>query len=113
MTRAEIEKIRAVAPYCFETDGEKTWYEIGYSDGLKVVDVELLLKSLWHDAGEEPEDNSHILIRYKYLGTMEFKSYHLNYQCDFTWSELVDFLGIEDWAYVDDIKKEFPKGGKK
>ena len=110
MTREEIEKIRAVAPYCFETDGEKTWYEIGYADGLKAVNVELLLKSIWHDAGKEPEDNSHILIHYNYLGTMEFKSYHVNYQCDFTWPELVDFLGIEGWTYINDL---LPKGGKK
>ena len=67
-------------------------------------------KNVWHDASEEPEDNSHILIRYKYLGTMEFKSYHVNYQCDFTWSELVDFQEIGCWAYVDDI---FSKGCKK
>ena len=46
MTREEIEKISAVAPYCFETDGEKTWYEIGYSDGLKKFDVEILLKNV-------------------------------------------------------------------
>ena len=109
MTREEIEKIRAVAPYCFETDGEKIWYEIGYSDGLKEFDVEILLKNVWHDVGEEPEDNSHILIRYKYLGTMEFKSYHINYQCDLTWPELVNFQEIRYWAYIDDI---FPKGGE-
>ena len=109
MTREEIEKIRAVAPYCFETDGEKTWYEMGYADGLKAVDVELLLKSIWHDTSEKPEDNSHILIRYNYLGTMEFKSYHINYQCDLTWPELVNLQEIKYWAYTDDI---FPKGSE-
>lgn len=63
--------------------------------------------SLWHDASEKPQDNSHILIRYNYLGTMEFKSYHINYQCDLTWPELVNFQEIKYWAYIDDI---FPKG---
>lgn len=80
-----------------------------FKNGAKWADEHPNLKSIWHDAGEEPEDNSHILIRYNYLGTMEFKSYHLNYQCGFKWSELVNFQEIKCWAYVDDI---FPKGGK-
>lgn len=64
--------------------------------------------NVWHDTSEKPQDNSHILIRYNYLGTMEFKSYHINYQCDLTWPELVNFQEIKYWAYIDDI---FPKGG--
>lgn len=41
---------------------------------------------------------------------MEFKSYHLNYQCDFKWSELVNIFEVECWTYISDL---FPKGGKK
>ena len=63
--------------------------------------------NVWHEASEMPKDNSHILIRYNYLGTMEFKSYHINYQCDLTWPELVNFQEIKYWAYIDDI---FTKG---
>ena len=67
------------------------------------------LINIWHETSEKPQDNSHILIRYNYLGTMEFKSYHINYQCDLTWPELVNFQEIKYWAYIDDI---FPKGGE-
>ena len=77
-----------------------------FRDGAEWVDEH----PLWHEASEKPQDNSHILIRYKYLGTMEFKSYSINYQCDLTWPELVNFQEINSWAYIDDI---FPKGGDK
>lgn len=60
-------------------------------------------QDVWHEASEKPQDNSHILIRYNYLGTMEFKSYHINYRCDLTWPELVNFQEIKYWAYIDDI----------
>ena len=60
-------------------------------------------QDVWHEVSEKPQDNSHILIRYNYLGTMEFKSYHINYQCDLTWSELVNFQEINYWAYVKDL----------
>ena len=66
-------------------------------------------QDVWHETSEKPQDNSHILICYNYLGTMEFKSYHINYQCDVTWPELVNFQEIKYWAYIDDI---FPKGGE-
>ena len=66
--------------------------------------------NVFHDASEEPKDRSHILIYYKYMGDMEFKSYHLNYQCDFKWSELVNIFEVECWTYISDL---FPKGGKK
>ena len=66
-------------------------------------------QDVWHETSEKPQDNSHILIRYNYLGTMEFKSYHINYQCDLTWPELVNFQEIKYWAYIDDI---FPKGSE-
>lgn len=66
-------------------------------------------QDVWHETSEKPQDNSHILIRYNYLGTMEFKSYHINYRCDLTWPELVNSQEIKYWAYIDDI---FPKGGK-
>ena len=66
-------------------------------------------QDVWHETSEKPQDNSHILICYNYLGTMEFKSYHINYRCDLTWPELVNFQEIKYWAYIDDI---LPKGGE-
>ena len=72
-----------------------------FRDGAEWVDEHP--QDVWHETSEKPQDNSHILIRYNYLGTMEFKSYHINYQCDLTWSELVNSQEIKYWAYIDDI----------
>ena len=49
MTREEIEKIGAVGPYCFKTDREKRWYEIGCIEGLAAADEEPNLERIWHD----------------------------------------------------------------
>ena len=62
MTREEIEQLNEVEPYCFENAREEIWYEIGCIDGLKAADAEPNLESLWHDASEEPKDNSEIVI---------------------------------------------------
>lgn len=78
-----------------------------FEDGAKWADEHPV--NVFHDASEEPKDRSHILIYYKYMGDMEFKSYHLNYQCDFKWSELVNIFEVEYWAYLDDL---LPKGGE-
>lgn len=72
-----------------------------FRDGAEWVDEHP--QDVWHETSEKPQDNSHILIRYNYLGTMEFKSYHINYQCDLTWPELVNSQEIKYWAYIDDI----------
>ena len=34
MTREEIEKLEETEPYCFETDKEEQWYQVGYNQGL-------------------------------------------------------------------------------
>ena len=34
MTREEIEKLEELEPYCFETDKEEQWYQVGYNQGL-------------------------------------------------------------------------------
>ena len=38
MTREYIEKLNAVEPYCFETDREEQWYQVGLQVGLEVAD---------------------------------------------------------------------------
>ena len=55
MTRKEIENLSVVEPYCFETDREKRWYELGCIDGLKAADAEPNFEKLWHDISEEPQ----------------------------------------------------------
>ena len=38
MTREYIEQLSAIAPYCFESDREEQWYNIGLKDGLEIAD---------------------------------------------------------------------------
>ena len=38
MTREDIERLNDVEPYCFESDREEQWYNIGLKDGLEIAD---------------------------------------------------------------------------
>lgn len=68
MTREEIEKFSGVEPYCFKTDREEDWYKIGCIDGLNAADAEPNLENLWHDASEEPKEDSEILVQWNIKG---------------------------------------------
>lgn len=39
MTREEIEQLNVVEPYCFETDREEEWYNVGLIEGLETADT--------------------------------------------------------------------------
>ena len=38
MTREDIEQLNILVPYCFETDLEEKWYNIGLKHGLEIAD---------------------------------------------------------------------------
>ena len=38
MTREDIEQLNVVKPYCFESDREEQWYNIGLKHGLEIAD---------------------------------------------------------------------------
>lgn len=38
MTREDIEQLYVVEPYCFESDREEQWYNIGLKYGLEIAD---------------------------------------------------------------------------
>ena len=105
MTREEIEKIGAVGPYCFKTDREKRWYEIGCIEGLAAADDEPNLKRIWHDAGEEPKENSKIAL-------VDTKGRWLivDYDVSGSWKFCIEYFNLKIWAYIDDL---LPKGCKK
>ena len=109
MTREEIEKLSVVEPYCFETDSEKRWYEIGCIDGLRVADAEPNLECLWHDAVEEPKGDYIILC-----DGLDNLKWVENYQhIDMlyaNWKDYVDAFNVIRWAYIKDL---FPKGGER
>ena len=106
MTRDEIEKISAVEAYCFETDREERWYEIGCIDGLKAADAEPNLESLWHDASEEPTKKGYLLIQF---GNAEYGTFKLR-DIDVWRAWLMKNCYIIRWAYISDL---LPKGGGK
>ena len=106
MTREEIEQLNEVEPYCFENAREEIWYEIGCIDGLKAADAEPNLESLWHDASEEPKDNSEIVI----VDTgRDFRD--IDYVSDDYdgWEFCIAHYNIKIWAYTRDL---LPKGGE-
>ena len=120
MTREEIEKFSEVEPYCFETDREARYYDIGcYKigciDGIKAADAEPNLESLWHDATEEPQyKNKRILAYSEYFDSffVDFPSYLMikdggQFK---NWETVVLRNKISKWAYISDLS---PKGGKR
>lgn len=48
MTREDIEQLNVVEPYCFESDREEQWYNIGLKNGLEIADEHPV--NVWHDA---------------------------------------------------------------
>ena len=116
MTREEIEKFSGVEPYCFETDREEEWYKIGCIDGLNAADAEPNLENLWHDANENPKENSVILVQWNIKGNSGYEFYYAD---SINWDRFVELYGVSIWAYIDDLlpkqfrKSEQPKGGEK
>ena len=105
MTREEIEKIGAVGPYCFKTDREKRWYEIGCIQGLAAADEEPNLEHLWHDAKEEPKENFKIA-----LVDTEGRWIIVEYDVSGSWKFCIEYFNLKIWAYIDDLlPKEYKK----
>lgn len=107
MTREDIEQLNVLVPYCFETDQEEHWYNIGLKHGLEIADEEPNLKRLWHYANEKPHAKKWLLVQldkddYKIL---HLKDLYIDLWCD--WCKIFNFIR---WAYIDDL---LPKGGKK
>ncbi len=80
-----------------------------FEAGAKWADNNPDLSALWHDASEEPKNDSHILMQYNYFGDKEYKSFHNEYDEFINWEKLVKIHGISQWAYISDL---LPKGGK-
>lgn len=51
MTREDIEQLNAVEPYCFESDREEQWYNIGLKYGLEIADGQP--KSPWISVNDD------------------------------------------------------------
>lgn len=61
MVRKEIEEMNDTRPSCFETEGEKRWYEIGCIDGMEAADTDPDISELWHDWPDMPKTGEKII----------------------------------------------------
>lgn len=60
MTREDIEQLNVIEPYCFESDREEQWYQVGLQEGLKVADENP--KSPWISVDDDLPCNHEELI---------------------------------------------------
>ena len=107
MTREDIEQLNVLVPYCFETDNEEHWYNIGLKHGLEIADEEPNLERLWHDATTQPELNKWFLAQ---IGDDAFDTFLMAMDKNQDWKEWSNGINIKRWAYIKDL---LPKGGNK
>lgn len=61
MTREDIEQLNVVEPYCFESDREEQWYNIGLKNGLEIADEHS--KSPWISVADDlPCNHKELLL---------------------------------------------------
>ena len=88
-------------------------------DGLGVTYAEPNLKSLWHDASEEPQDDN-----WRILCVDDFDSFWVESKANVlrfhnNWDEYTAVFCVKMWAYIDNLlpkqfrKYEQVKGDKK
>ena len=60
LTREDIEELNDIEPYCFETDREEQWFNVGLQYGLDVADSDP--KSHWISVNDDLPCNHEELI---------------------------------------------------
>lgn len=103
MTIEEIDSLSNVRPYCFETDREGEWYDIGLIDGLDTARENLrkLISEIWHDVSESPKDGSMIVIHSAECGT-HVGSYYAPANCVYEQMEW-SLSCFDKWCYLSSI----------
>lgn len=112
MTREDIERLNDVEPYCFESDREEQWYNIGLKDGLDISDSNP--KSPWVKFTDElPPPQEPIIIAMKDKNKEDGKWIYnlcIFYGGDYRyWSNWVDKVNAETpiyWMLIPDLPKE-------
>ena len=101
MTRKKLEEVLSeIEPYCYETNRKEYWYKMGCIDGLNAADAEPNLENLWHDANENPKENSVILVQWNIKGNSGYEFYYAD---SINWDRFVELYGVSIWAYIDDL----------
>ena len=88
-------------------ESQKRYDDIAFLDGVKWADEHPNLESLWHDASEEPKENSVILVQWNIKGNSGYEFYYAD---SINWDRFVEIYGVSIWAYISDL---LPKGGEK
>ena len=78
-----------------------------FEKGAMFADKNPDLSSLWHDASEEPKENSVILVQWNIKGNSGYEFYYAD---SINWDRFVEIYGVSIWAYISDL---LPKGGEK
>ena len=78
---------------------------IGFLDGAVWSDKNPV--NVWHDASEEPKENSVILVQWNIKGNSGYEFYYAD---SINWDRYVEIYGVSIWAYISDL---LPKGGEK
>ena len=71
--------------------------------------IQEFIKSLWHDAAEEPEEGKKCIGHYK-CTSLDAITFELPIAYN-TWNEYVRYSTLKKWCYADDIMPR--EGGKK
>lgn len=119
MTREDIEQLNVIEPYCFETDREEQWYQVGLQEGLEVADKHP--KSPWISVEEslpkeDSERNDYMSVEVLTItdkGYINLDTYDYQTQRWFIYSEFLvvdendDSLGeVTHWMIIPELPKE-------
>ena len=88
-------------------ESQKRYDDVAFIDGVKWADEHPNLESLWHDASEEPKENSVILVQWNIKGNSGYEFYYAD---SINWDRFVEIYGVSIWAYISDL---LPKVGEK
>ena len=98
------------------TRDEEILKKIGCVDGIRAVDAEPNLESIWHDASEKPHAKEWLLIQF---GEDDYDALSLDDLYIDMWCTWCKTYNVIRWAYISDLlPKQFrnskqEKGGEK
>lgn len=74
---------------------------ISFVRGARWADKHPNLASLWHEASEEPNGNSEILIKWNVKGQSGYESYYTS--TIENWMTFIEKYGVSKWAYIENL----------
>ena len=106
MNREDIEQLNVIEPYCFESDREEQWYQVGLREGLEVADKNP--KSPWISVNEKlpPIEKDNLSIKVLVVSTKE--GIHISrYDYDMKgWISPILDIVFTHWMPIPELTKE-------